>query len=681
MVDAINPVNYFKDPTTEISKDFDFNGDGTVDVADYNLACVYLNDDDPSNDVKFTQEQLDNTFAALIEADKKVQTFDEITDDNAEEVAKKVIDAINSKENVPANAKTLNQLQEIGRNLTKYIKECADLAKVLADKITVQKKELDELAEKRAEKEAAYADKSEEIEAKEKELDSAMHSVLQESNHMSSEYEEECDAVVKQCIKDYANGKFPGQDLKDIIKTQLAGVGFDVSALRSALDNCSSIGNIISSLCSDISNIASDIRDISMDYNTKNAQYNSLVNTRNDVLTAAQTASTNYQTGYQRRLDMRKELVDKYYVESKGDYTKSTNTQVQKLAEFLNNKELDNMPFADAWNVLKEAFGGVLKFGDNYKITIPKGHDAAGKNIFQALAQSLKDNYGINADWEKEADPEDPGYVDPDTPEDGTPVVTWTDPISFTDGNVKYDFIKDKNNDGIFNDASEFLGAENGWAEMKQYDTNGDGVINGEELKKLQLVAVDQESGQFSFKNADEAGIASIDLASFKETEGKKLTMTNDYNEGTFKINMKNGSVLQGVETQDSNQNLNNKYGVLFGASTETSGEMYEENPFMDDFKETVNTDDVIATAKVNIENTEAESDSTVSSSKMAVKHNVNTSASKAESEKQINDEIEAKKQKKAEAAELAKKEEAEKLAKKEEEKEAEAKKTGSAKA
>jgi len=675
MTSPINPVDtsvYFKDPSTEISKDYDFNGDGTVDIADYNIAMVQLTDDDPETNIEFTKEHLDNVFASMIEVENSTQKYDDITEANVNEVSKTVIAAIQSDELTPANAQNLKHLQDIGKNLTKYIKECATIADIYAQKLPIQKAELDEIAAKRQEKEEAYAKKEEEVEAKSKELAVAVEMILQASNKMTQKRKEQSEAIVKECVNEYARGKHANKSLPDLIASRLANSGgFNVADLQSAIQKSKSIQTTLGSLCSDINNLVSDIRAYEIDYNQKNAIYNLTLTNRNNIISAAQLASTKYQTGYKKRLDLRQDLIDKYHVAATGsDRATSGNAQVEALREFLNNKELNNMTFSDALAIIPKAFDGCgIKLtkdaNGQVSLSVPKGHDSAATNIYNAFIKAMHDNFGVNGTV-KDDGYQDPGSDDEEEPTLGT--VARTDPISFTNGTVKYEFIKDKNNDGIFNDKNEFLGAENGWQEMIAYDTNGDGQINGKELENLQLVGIDQVNGQFTFSTAAEAGIKNINVASYKETEGEKMQINGDILDGTYILDMADGKSITGQQSYDMNINLQNKFATLYGASIEDTNEnMYKENPFIDEFEETVDTTQVTDETKRTVKNAHSESDTILDNGEAVVKTIINNGIQEGTALKNKQEEQEAYEAKQIEKAQAKKEEEKELEDKKEE--------------
>ena len=95
----------------------------------------------------------------------------------------------------------------------------------------------------------------------------------------------------------------------------------------------------------------------------------------------------------------------------------------------------------------------------------------------------------------------EPPAVEEDFVDDEQPIITEEelqrlqdlDPIGYTDSNGNtFDFVIDRNNDGVFNNASEFLGAIGNWSEMEKLDKDGNlyrhtGLFNNyQQIGKLQ---------------------------------------------------------------------------------------------------------------------------------------------------------------------------------------------------
>lgn len=156
------------------------------------------------------------------------------------------------------------------------------------------------------------------------------------------------------------------------------------------------------------------------------------------------------------------------------------------------------------------------------------------------------------------------------------------DPIGFTMGEgaeqVQYDFIVD---DGAFDSTSDFLGAENQWAEMAALDTDGDQVVSAAELEagNIKAVKTDANGNQSVVSLAEEFGEDfSINLASYQEGGSHAAidTTTDTDNDGTvdqellgtFSMNV-NGQEIKGYNTLDDTDWLAENYGL----STETAAE------------------------------------------------------------------------------------------------------------
>ena len=141
---SINPIDYFN--TTQLPEQYDFNKDGKIDISDYNYAVTTLQDTDPDNDVAFKKDELDKVFATIIQdaMDENDQSIDE---QNAKEQADTIIAVMKNGTLSPDNATSLTNLQLIGKNLTKYIKQSADIAKVLAKLIEEKEAELEKTQE------------------------------------------------------------------------------------------------------------------------------------------------------------------------------------------------------------------------------------------------------------------------------------------------------------------------------------------------------------------------------------------------------------------------------------------------------------------------------------------------------------------------------------------------------
>ena len=156
------------------------------------------------------------------------------------------------------------------------------------------------------------------------------------------------------------------------------------------------------------------------------------------------------------------------------------------------------------------------------------------------------------------------------------------DPIGFTMGEgeeqVQYDFIVD---DGAFDSTSDFLGAEDQWAEMAALDTDGDQIVSAAELEagNIKMVKTDATGNQSVVSIAEEFGEDfSINLGSYQEGGSHSAinTATDSDNDGTadqellgtFSMNV-NGQEVQGYNTLDDTEWLQENYGLSAETATE----------------------------------------------------------------------------------------------------------------
>ena len=172
------------------------------------------------------------------------------------------------------------------------------------------------------------------------------------------------------------------------------------------------------------------------------------------------------------------------------------------------------------------------------------------------------------------------------------------DPIGFTMGEgeeqVQYDFIVD---DGNFDSTSDFLGAENQWAEMAALDTDGDQIVSASELKdgNIKMVKTDAEGNQSVVSIAEEFGEEfSINLASYQEGGSHSaINSTTDADNdgtvdqellGTFSMNI-NGQDIQGYNTLDDTDWLEQNYGLTSKTDAETDVEKTDSTSYSMELK------------------------------------------------------------------------------------------------
>lgn len=679
----IGKINSFADNTRKLSTEYDFNKDGTVDIQDYNFALLSLEDDDVDNDVELSKDELEVVFKDLISEDNKVNPDNvNVTKDNVTKLSENLVKDGSEKIIDPTTAKSFEELQEIGKNLSKIIKRCTKLLPFLNQQMEIYNKELEKIAKEKAEKEKEYEAAADKVERKNEELSEKMLEAMSKEETISEEIKKNTNKIISDTVARYKNGEYEGQDLYSVVTKNIANdsaSSFSVSSLNSLISDCGTLGEEIKTLCGDVENIVADIRSVTQKFNSVTGTLNSLKDSRNGVINTSNRASAEYQKGYQKRLDLRQEISSKY------------GTGTQGLKAFLNSEESSSIPFADAYAVMAEiAKGTGISFKDG-NIIMPNfiwyeseseitDAERAQMNEFNAISDIINQKYGSNnnssnpvtkagdteeadaagevddaAQVDEPEDVDDDGQVNPDEEDldvddeeldedefnTGEPTCLGKctqskccDPISFKQGDTSFHFVSDNDKDGIFDGPSEFLGAKNGWEEMKAYDKNGDGKINGAELNDLNLVAMNDTNGKYSFKSATDAGIAEIDLSSYTKENQKQVD--GDMLRGTFSLKMQDGSVIQGEQTDDSAKNIENRYSTLFGANIADLTETYNANPFMDDFEEKIDTAAIKKTNEQEHDMLKKDSASSVNSAKTSANSEAKHSSEKATDEQKL---------------------------------------------
>ena len=205
-----------------------------------------------------------------------------------------------------------------------------------------------------------------------------------------------------------------------------------------------------------------------------------------------------------------------------------------------------------------------------------------------------------------------------------TPTQRRSDPIGFTMGNTEYVFVTDKNSDGKFSDATEFVGAKDGstWLDdLKALDLDGDGKLNKEELKSLKVLSSAYKESNSTHKSttninyaltsAYELGIEEIDLKGLESQVGQS-TGTNDINgseifKDSFSFKM-NGQTVTASRKDDTSEFMKTVYSTAYGKNFEVglSDKQVEDvvaqtpetiDTFMQDHSDTVANIAVLANA------------------------------------------------------------------------------------
>ena len=221
------------------------------------------------------------------------------------------------------------------------------------------------------------------------------------------------------------------------------------------------------------------------------------------------------------------------------------------------------------------------------EVTLPVGDDKT-KGTYDALEEEIKKNYPdvkINR-----------GDVNNDQNITDT---NRTGPVGFHIGDNSYEFAIDRNQDGVLNDFTEMVGANgvDGMEEMKLFDTDGDGILKGDELKNVLLLNTEHTNRDYEFLTAEQLGIESIDLNSFTQktqsrgegVEGQEdfININNSLITGTFDVKMKDGSSAEGYQKYVTEEYMEAVYNPILGENvySELDGGTVD-NVIDDNFKE-----------------------------------------------------------------------------------------------
>ncbi|MCR4881323.1 MAG: hypothetical protein K6A44_05160 [bacterium] len=153
--------------------------------------------------------------------------------------------------------------------------------------------------------------------------------------------------------------------------------------------------------------------------------------------------------------------------------------------------------------------------------------------------------------------------------------------IAFQNGENVYHFYEDRDNNGVLDDKSELLGAKSGWDELKAYDLDGDGKIDGDELNNLRVLKINSATGEYEFMTAKDAGISEIDLTSLAGLNAQSIE--KNLSQMSLDIKMLDGSVLSAIQNEEVLKTIE-EYSSVFGAKITDYDGMPDDLSYMENF-------------------------------------------------------------------------------------------------
>ncbi|MBQ7287460.1 MAG: hypothetical protein IJW73_06845, partial [Candidatus Gastranaerophilales bacterium] len=270
--------------------------------------------------------------------------------------------------------------------------------------------------------------------------------------------------------------------------------------------------------------------------------------------------------------------------------------------------------FKDSGVVYNLAAQGETNRELNYFIEYA-GDDKTAK-MYQDMAGKIYDAWGVKpslgadaAQYEDDSNPTIPPTVTPTSTPPSPTTPTRTDPIWFNLGenkNDKYSFVIDRDQDGAFSGAQDFVGGTQGasWLDdLKSLDTDGDNKLTGDELKDLKVLGTnytgtgetnvkdeytpmkgastkgfDRENEttvEYKLTSAQTLGIEEINLADLEGNVNQEQTMADgrevvDVNNSkkfndSFTFKMKDGQEVTAHRQDEDTKFMEKIYGAAYG--------------------------------------------------------------------------------------------------------------------
>ncbi len=275
--------------------------------------------------------------------------------------------------------------------------------------------------------------------------------------------------------------------------------------------------------------------------------------------------------------------------------TISSNAQLEALsnsyAYVLETLSSNGFTFKEAMYAMFDSEIGLFKdCGIKYDLdaqknnacyTIENAGDKTTADFYSAFSQKVIDTYGVAAN--------SAGGAKVERTDEKPTEVKRTDPVTFKQGDKEFAFVIDRDGDGKFSGANDFVGATgNIVADMKSLDKNNDGKLSGDELKNLKIFSTDYQDNKsevkgreyngkdflssqttqvdYSLTNAQAMGISSIDLDNVVQngSTGKYDANNSEIFDDTISFKL-NGKEVVAQRKDDTDEFLDTIYGAAEG--------------------------------------------------------------------------------------------------------------------
>lgn len=255
----------------------------------------------------------------------------------------------------------------------------------------------------------------------------------------------------------------------------------------------------------------------------------------------------------------RKQQLDAMSAEDKAAAVENCDLEKFTALELMYLSGMDKYQAGSAiGNIFNGAYVGYNEETGN--IVRPLGHDGVA-GIMDQLSADYKTLWGGESEMGHEKT-------------NGT--MGGKDPFSWRQGDTTYSLTIDRDKDGVFDGANEFVGAENGWQELVAADKDNDGNLTAVEMEEAGFSVMENDQsftggGTYGWNGIDESGVKSIDLKSLKEISGVKSKNLNG-NTRAAEFNVKldqNGDgveeVVLGKQTINTEEYNNMFYSHTYG--------------------------------------------------------------------------------------------------------------------